>query len=190
MTLAEAAVFLKTTPETVSAMIRNEGLPAAKVGRAWVLVDEHIADWVSRRAKRRTSRYAEPPRADATDSIIKSYVVPARVWMRRRTAIDRAPEWCGVYFLFQQDTLSYVGSSANVRNRIGDHRCKGRAFDRFAAVKARPDILTALEAIYISVLSPPGNRRSATIPAWARPALQTLLGDPYENWPAMRGAQR
>ncbi len=49
LTLAEAAEFLKTTPETVSAMIRGEGLPAAKVGRAWVLVDEHIVDWLSTR---------------------------------------------------------------------------------------------------------------------------------------------
>lgn len=28
--LDEAATFLRTTPETVSAMIRSEGLPAAK----------------------------------------------------------------------------------------------------------------------------------------------------------------
>jgi hypothetical protein len=38
--------MLKTTPETVSAMIRNEQLPAAKVGRARVLVDIDVVRWL------------------------------------------------------------------------------------------------------------------------------------------------
>jgi excisionase family DNA binding protein len=47
--LAEAAAFLKTTPDTVSAMIRREGLPACKVGRAWVLVDDDVVEWLRTR---------------------------------------------------------------------------------------------------------------------------------------------
>ena len=47
--LAEAAAFLKTTPETVSDKIRREGLPATKVGRAWVVVDEDIVEWLRSR---------------------------------------------------------------------------------------------------------------------------------------------
>jgi excisionase family DNA binding protein len=46
LSLREAAAMLKTTPETVSAMIRNERLPAAKIGRAWVLVDVDVIRWL------------------------------------------------------------------------------------------------------------------------------------------------
>ena len=46
LTLAEAAVFLKTTEDTVSQKIRDEGLPAAKVGRAYVLVDVDVIEWL------------------------------------------------------------------------------------------------------------------------------------------------
>ena len=46
MTLDEAAAFLKTTPETVSAMIHTRGLPAVKVGRAYVLVDDDVVAWL------------------------------------------------------------------------------------------------------------------------------------------------
>ena len=46
LTLKEAAELLKTCTETVSECIRCEGLPAAKVGRAWVLVDEDVINWL------------------------------------------------------------------------------------------------------------------------------------------------
>jgi excisionase family DNA binding protein len=49
LTLAEAAAVLNTTEETVSAMIRREGLPAAKVGRAYVLVDVDVIEWLRTR---------------------------------------------------------------------------------------------------------------------------------------------
>ena len=44
--------MLNTTPETVSAMIRNERLPAAKIGRAWVLVDVDVIRWLRGRYAR------------------------------------------------------------------------------------------------------------------------------------------
>jgi excisionase family DNA binding protein len=53
LTLDEAAVLLKTRPETVSAMIRHEGLPAAKVGRAYVLVDVDVIRWLRTRYARK-----------------------------------------------------------------------------------------------------------------------------------------
>ncbi|MGD7095921.1 helix-turn-helix domain-containing protein [Ralstonia pseudosolanacearum] len=49
MNLEEAAAWLYTTPETVSECIRHQGLPAAKVGRAWVLVDVDVIDWLRQR---------------------------------------------------------------------------------------------------------------------------------------------
>lgn len=56
LTLAEAAAFLKTTEETVSAKIHNEGLPAAKVGRAYVLVDVDVIDWLRRQYRTREQK--------------------------------------------------------------------------------------------------------------------------------------
>jgi len=38
--------MLSTTPETVSDCIRYRGLPAAKIGRAWVLVDDDVIAWL------------------------------------------------------------------------------------------------------------------------------------------------
>jgi excisionase family DNA binding protein len=45
-TLEEAADILNTTPETVAQKIKTEGLPAAKVGRAYVLVRVDVIQWV------------------------------------------------------------------------------------------------------------------------------------------------
>jgi excisionase family DNA binding protein len=44
--LEEAAAALKTSAETVSDCIHNRGLPAARIGRAYVLVDEDVIAWV------------------------------------------------------------------------------------------------------------------------------------------------
>ena len=46
LTLDEAAAVLKTTAETVSDAIHNRGLPAARIGRAYVLVEEDVSAWV------------------------------------------------------------------------------------------------------------------------------------------------
>lgn len=57
LTLAEAAAFLKTTEDTVSHAIRHRGLPAARVGRAYVLVDVDVVDWLRK----------QYPSCDSTD---------------------------------------------------------------------------------------------------------------------------
>ncbi len=46
LTIAEAAEVLKTHPETVSDCIHNRGLPAARLGRAYVLVEEDVIAWL------------------------------------------------------------------------------------------------------------------------------------------------
>jgi excisionase family DNA binding protein len=46
LTLDEAAAMLKTTPETVSDCVHNRGLPAARIGRAFVLVEADVIEWV------------------------------------------------------------------------------------------------------------------------------------------------
>ena len=46
LTLRETAEFHKTTEDTVSHAIRAKGLPAARVGRAYVLVDVDVIEWL------------------------------------------------------------------------------------------------------------------------------------------------
>lgn len=46
LSLDEVAAMLKTTAETVSDCIRHRGLPAAKIGRAWVRVDDDVISWL------------------------------------------------------------------------------------------------------------------------------------------------
>jgi len=46
LTLDEAATMLHVCTETVSECIRARGLPAAKVGRAWVLIDDDVINWL------------------------------------------------------------------------------------------------------------------------------------------------
>src|SRR6266567_580065 len=65
LTLASAAKFLYTTPETISEMIRNEGLPAAKVGRAYVLVDVDVIEWLRGRY---ASASGKGKQCDSTDA--------------------------------------------------------------------------------------------------------------------------
>lgn len=46
LTLEQAAAMLNTTPDTVSECIRFAGLPAVKIGRAYVLVDVDVMAWL------------------------------------------------------------------------------------------------------------------------------------------------
>ncbi|MBY0469141.1 MAG: helix-turn-helix domain-containing protein [Burkholderiaceae bacterium] len=46
LSLEEAAAMLKTTPETVSDCIHHRGLRAARIGRAYVLVQDDVIDWL------------------------------------------------------------------------------------------------------------------------------------------------
>lgn len=46
LTLEQAAAMLNTTADTVSECIRSKGLPAVKIGRAYVLVDVDVMAWL------------------------------------------------------------------------------------------------------------------------------------------------
>lgn len=46
LSLDQAAALLHTTTETVSDCIHNRGLPAARIGRAYVLVDDDVIAWL------------------------------------------------------------------------------------------------------------------------------------------------
>lgn len=46
LNLDEAAKLLHTTPDTVSECIKSRGLPAARIGRAYVLVEADVIEWL------------------------------------------------------------------------------------------------------------------------------------------------
>ncbi|MHB1678735.1 MAG: helix-turn-helix domain-containing protein [Sulfuriferula sp.] len=49
LNLEQAAELLMASPDTVRDLIRSDGLPATKVGRAWVFVDVDLIDWLRSR---------------------------------------------------------------------------------------------------------------------------------------------
>lgn len=75
LTLTSAAELLHTTEETVALAIRDRGLPAVKVGRAWVLVKDDVIEWLREQAQARADKaggtatsVARPARGAATSA--------------------------------------------------------------------------------------------------------------------------
>lgn len=46
LSLEQAAAVLHTTADTVSDCIRHRGLPAARIGRAYVLIEADVIAWL------------------------------------------------------------------------------------------------------------------------------------------------
>jgi excisionase family DNA binding protein len=46
LTLIQAAEMLHICPETVVNHIRHHGLPAAKLGRSYTLIDDDVIEWI------------------------------------------------------------------------------------------------------------------------------------------------
>ena len=57
LNLDEAAKLLHTTPDTVSECIKSRGLPAARIGRAYVLIEADVIEWV----RSQYGNWAPPP---------------------------------------------------------------------------------------------------------------------------------
>lgn len=85
------------------------------------------------------------------------------------------PVVCGVYSLFAQHKLVYVGKSTNCYKRIADHRTNGRVFD-YALVTAVPEADAAwVEAALIAAMEPVQNRAGKVREVAAPVALPTPL---------------
>lgn len=54
--LEEAAEMLKTTPDTVSECIKSRGLPAARIGRAYVLIEADVIEWLRTQYGRKAAK--------------------------------------------------------------------------------------------------------------------------------------
>lgn len=81
---------------------------------------------------------------------------------------------CGVYILFTDDKVTYVGQSKNVLSRIAAHSIKGRVFTSYFVIPCLQDELDKLEQHYIKLLEPPENRTVNPKYTQASRAINTL----------------
>lgn len=58
--LAAAARLLKAHPDTITEAIRTRGLPACKVGRAWLFIDDDLIAWVRSQYGQQAGQEAAP----------------------------------------------------------------------------------------------------------------------------------
>lgn len=75
--------------------------------------------------------------------------------------------YSGIYALYKNSNLYYVGLTNNLRNRIKSHqKDRSKHWDSFAIFRIkRIDYLKDIETLLIRVADPPGNRKSkGTVP--------------------------
>lgn len=172
--LQEAAAFLGIHADTLRERAAAGIIPGAKIGKEWRFLDVDLAAWLRLQAPNTRAKsqyqYGNP------DQLVQLYVPPARLWMRRKRDLSKAPTWAGVYFLYSNDALVYVGSSSSIRRRVRGHVSGGRVFDQFACVKAPGHMVVPLETVYIAMLRPPQNRSVGSVRDWVLEALTELAG--------------
>lgn len=74
-----------------------------------------------------------------------------------KESFESTGDFSGLYFLFHDETVVYVGQSLNVFCRVSRHM-ENKVFNRFAVLRCKPEELLELESIYISVLKPMYNK--------------------------------
>lgn len=74
-----------------------------------------------------------------------------------RHSVDITP---GVYFLFNDNDLVYVGESEDIHRRVGQHR-KNKEYDSYSfIVQTDPHLRLRLEKAYIEKFNPKYNKRA------------------------------
>lgn len=66
--------------------------------------------------------------------------------------------FCGIYILFDDHRVTYVGQSKNILARIATHSQNGRAFTSYFVIPCLECDLDATEQYYIDLLKPPENK--------------------------------
>lgn len=70
-------------------------------------------------------------------------------------------ERSGVYFLFLNDQIVYIGKSKQFETRLQQHRKDGRRFDSYRIIEGIPlEQLEHIEMFYINKYQPPGNLKA------------------------------
>lgn len=100
------------------------------------------------------------------------------------TAPRDTPVVAGVYFLFREGELTYVGRSNDCYGRIASHRQKGRDFDLATVMPLAMEFIPQVEKALIAGFTPPQNRMrpppQIVMPAPAAPPPP----DPYGDLPS------
>ena len=85
-----------------------------------------------------------------------SKALTGRILLRPEQIVEGSAEYtkrCGVYFLIDNNRIIYVGQSVNIEARMASH-ARNKNFNRFAFVACEPELLDALESLYIHFLMP------------------------------------
>jgi hypothetical protein len=74
--------------------------------------------------------------------------------------------YSGIYALYKNKSLYYVGLTNNLRNRIKSHqKDRSKHWDSFAIFRIkRIDFLKDIETLLIRVADPPGNKSKGNVP--------------------------
>jgi hypothetical protein len=78
---------------------------------------------------------------------------------RRHQKWENCPEIEGVYVLYQDEELLYVGEAANIRKRLRNHPQRGFTTVRYCEVLGGKDARCATETKLVRALNPAGNGR-------------------------------
>lgn len=93
--------------------------------------------------------------------------------------MNAGPEGEGVYFLFTEDRLAYVGQSKMITSRLNQHAFPTRSLiqvpwlTHYAAIWAPCMCLDAVESYYLHALRPPLNIKFLYPHRWIEDLLET-----------------
>ena len=80
--------------------------------------------------------------------------------------VSAMPRYCGIYFLFKNNSVVYVGQSENILTRINAHYNSDKVFDSWNYIEAHKVDLNNLEAESILKYNPPLNQVLPTNSIW------------------------
>lgn len=88
----------------------------------------------------------------------RKYKISLRDPLKLRKYPKKYKPICGVYFLFHNERLVYIGKSLNIQTRISNHITENvKLFTSFSFVKNSPRNISALEEAYIEAYKPKYN---------------------------------
>lgn len=82
-----------------------------------------------------------------------------RLWSEKEVVEAAVPytNFCGIYFLINNDRVIYIGQSVNVSARVSQHTTTNKVFDKWLVLPCKKEHLDVMESLYIHLLRPPGN---------------------------------
>lgn len=124
---------------------------------------------------------AIPKRREEPSEILARHLEQAAAEIRRLIRDERtesADPNCGVYVLYRNNVVIYVGQSIDVDKRLDDHYHARRRWDREAIHACDLEDLDQIEAALIHFYEPSENRRIPSRPKYYETIVRRLgLGE-------------